>query len=145
MLEQDFVPPPGVRVEFHWYAAEEGGLLGSQDIAAAHEKAGAKVRGMLQMDSVYLLSRSTIWPLMTTANVVTAFVKNGTTPIIGLFGDQVDGNLTSFTTKLVDTYLPISWNITGCGKTCGSDHMSWHKAGYRAAFATESLFEGELF
>src|ERR1700742_4988582 len=75
---------------------------------------------------------------------VTAFVKNGTEPIIGLFGDQVDKNLTSFTTKLVDAYLPLRWNMTGCGKTCGSDHMSWHKAGYRSAFVTEGMFKGKF-
>ena len=38
-------------MEFHWYAAEEGGLLGSQDVAAAYEKEGVNVRGILQMDS----------------------------------------------------------------------------------------------
>jgi bacterial leucyl aminopeptidase len=76
---------------------------------------------------------------------VTAFVKHGTTPIIGLFGDQVDKDLTMFTTQIIDVYLSLGWNMTGCGKSCGSDHMSWHKAGYRCAFVTESLFESESF
>jgi len=122
IMTQKFVPPSGTRVEFHWYAAEEGGLLGSQDVAAAYEKEGTNVRGMLQMD-------------------MTAFVKEGTEPIIGLFGDQVDKNLTTFTTNLIDAYIPLPWKMTGCGATCGSDHMSWHKAGYRSAFVTEGLFE----
>jgi len=121
LMEQQFVPPSGVRLEFHWYAAEEGGLLGSQDIAASYEKEGVDVRAMLQMD-------------------MTAFLKNDTEPIVGVFGDQVDKNLTTFTTKLVDAYLPIGWNMTGCGASCGSDHMSWHKAGYRSAFVTEGLY-----
>ena len=71
-------------------------------------------------------------------------MKRGTTPIIGLFGDQTDKGLTDFTTSLIDEYCNIGWKMTGCGKTCGSDHMSWHKAGYPAAFVTESLFEGEF-
>lgn len=54
-MKNKFAPPAGVRVEFHWYAAEEGGLLGSQDIASAYEKEGANVRGMLQMDSKPIL------------------------------------------------------------------------------------------
>jgi leucyl aminopeptidase len=55
-MEHKFVPPSGIRIEFHWYAAEEGGLLGSQDIAAAYEKEGVDVRGMLQMDSTSSVS-----------------------------------------------------------------------------------------
>jgi leucyl aminopeptidase len=54
LMEQQFVPPPGILLEFHWYAAEEGGLLGSQDIAAAYEGMAVNVRAMLQMDSEFL-------------------------------------------------------------------------------------------
>ena len=50
-LAGKFVPPHGVAVEFHWYAGEEGGLLGSQDIAASYEQEGKNVKGMFQMDS----------------------------------------------------------------------------------------------
>lgn len=51
LIEHDFLPPSDIAIEFHWYAAEEGGLLGSQDIAAAYEKAEKKVKAMFQMDS----------------------------------------------------------------------------------------------
>ncbi|KAL1686675.1 Zn-dependent exopeptidase [Schizophyllum commune] len=122
LVEQEFVPPKGIAVEFHWYAAEEGGLLGSQDVAAFYEAAGTKVKGMLQMD-------------------MTAFVKSGTEPKIAFFKDQVDKNLTTFATKLVEAYSPLPWNLTTCGLGCGSDHMSWTKAGYPAIFATEGFFE----
>jgi leucyl aminopeptidase len=37
-------------VEFHWYSAEEGGLLGSQAIFQSYEKAGRDVKAMLQQD-----------------------------------------------------------------------------------------------
>lgn len=39
-------------VEFHWYSAEEGGLLGSQAIFHSYEKEGRDVRAMLQQDMV---------------------------------------------------------------------------------------------
>ena len=37
-------------IEFHWYAAEEGGLLGSQAIWKEYEKEGRDVKAMLQQD-----------------------------------------------------------------------------------------------
>jgi len=41
---------PNATVEFHLYAGEEMGLLGSQAIAKAYRDQGVKVRGMLQLD-----------------------------------------------------------------------------------------------
>ncbi|KZP14543.1 Zn-dependent exopeptidase [Athelia psychrophila] len=122
LIEQSFVPPPNIAVEFHWFAAEEGGLLGSQAVASAYEKADKTVKGMLHMD-------------------MTAFVKKGSKPIIGFFDSQVNANLTTFATQLVESYIPLSWGYTGCGASCGSDHMSFNKAGFPVAFATEGLFE----
>ena len=37
-------------IEFHWYSAEEGGLLGSQAIFSSYEKQGRVVKAMLQQD-----------------------------------------------------------------------------------------------
>ena len=37
-------------VEFHWYSAEEGGLLGSQAIFQQYAKDKRDVRAMLQQD-----------------------------------------------------------------------------------------------
>lgn len=37
-------------MEFHYYSAEEGGLLGSQGVAKSYEDSGKKVLAMLQMD-----------------------------------------------------------------------------------------------
>ena len=73
--------------------------------------------------------------------IVTAYVKPGTTPVVGLFKDQIDMNLTHYLGSMVDKYAKVGWNLTSCGPTCGSDHMSWTKAGYPAAFAIEGLFE----
>ncbi|KZP19025.1 Zn-dependent exopeptidase [Athelia psychrophila] len=122
LVSQSFIPPPHIAIEFQWYAAEEGGLLGSQDVAAAYEQAHADVKGVLHMD-------------------MTAFLRNGTTPIIAFFDTNTDKNLTRFGTQVVEEYLPLGWNTTNCGTSCGSDHMSWTKAGYPAIFVAEGLVE----
>jgi leucyl aminopeptidase len=145
IVEQSFAPPAGLAVEFHWFAGEEGGLLGSQDIAAAYEKQGKQVRGMLHMDSKTHSNLGRLYtPLIHSRLSVTAFVKNGTEPVIAFFDTDVDKNLTSFCTRLVEEYVPLKWNMTNCGKSCGSDHMSFNKAGYPVAFVTEGLDKGKL-
>lgn len=37
-------------VEFHWYAAEEVGLVGSQAVATNYKNAGVKVKAFMQLD-----------------------------------------------------------------------------------------------
>lgn len=37
-------------VEFHWYAAEEVGLLGSQAIANSYKSAGVNVKAFMELD-----------------------------------------------------------------------------------------------
>ncbi|KAF7776091.1 hypothetical protein Agabi119p4_4484 [Agaricus bisporus var. burnettii] len=108
-------------VEFHWYSAEEGGLLGSQAVARHYEQNGAHVLGMSQFD-------------------MTAWVKRGTREEVGIITDFVDTNLTEFNKKLVTTYLDIPYVETKCGYAC-SDHASWRKAGYPSTFTIESSFE----
>lgn len=41
---------PSTPVEFHWYAAEEVGLLGSQAIANAYKTAGVNVKAFMELD-----------------------------------------------------------------------------------------------
>ncbi|KAF8520108.1 peptidase [Gautieria morchelliformis] len=112
---------PNKTVEFHWYSAEEPGLLGSQAIAKAYEAAATNVYAMLQLD-------------------MTAWVKAGTHPEAGIFTDFVDPGLTNVLKKLVDEYLDIPYVESKCGYAC-SDHGSWTRAGYRSSFAMESSFE----
>jgi len=108
-------------VEFHWYSAEEGGLLGSQAVASQYEKNGAHVLAMSQFD-------------------MTAWVKAGTREEVGIITDYVDKDLTKFNKDLVKTYLDIPYTETKCGYAC-SDHASWSKAGYPSIFTIESSFE----
>jgi len=119
LLAADYRP---VRtVEFHWYSAEEGGLLGSQAVAKDYALRQVNVIAMSQFD-------------------MTAWVKRGTKEEAGIIMDFVDPELTKFNMELVDTYLNIPYVTTKCGYAC-SDHASWRKAGYRSTFTIESSFE----
>ncbi|KLO12837.1 peptidase [Schizopora paradoxa] len=119
LISAGFVPRR--TVEFHWYAAEEGGLLGSQAVAQDYAKKGANVLAMSQFD-------------------MTAWVKRGTKEAVGIITDFTDNELTNFNKKLVDKYLSIPYVETKCGYAC-SDHASWSKAGYQSSFTIESAFE----
>ncbi|KIM90560.1 hypothetical protein PILCRDRAFT_187745 [Piloderma croceum F 1598] len=119
LLAADFRPVRAV--EFQWYSAEEGGLLGSQAIAKDYESRRVDVFAMSQFD-------------------MTAWVKRGTREEVGIITDFVDAELTEFNKKLVDTYLDIPWVGTKCGYAC-SDHASFSKAGYPSSFTIESAFE----
>lgn len=111
---------PGRPVEFHWYAAEEAGLLGSADVAREYAKERRRVLSMMQFD-------------------MTGYVKPGTDERVGVMVDHVDAELTTFLRRLVEEYSGLQWVDSACGYGC-SDHASWSKAGYRSAFP----FEGEF-
>ena len=51
LAQSGFIPKNGP-VEFHWYAAEEGGLLGSQAIARYKKESGATIGAMMEFVSV---------------------------------------------------------------------------------------------
>jgi len=119
LVASNFTPTEDVW--FHWYSAEEGGLLGSQAVARDFQSRSVKVKAQTQYD-------------------MTAWVKQGTREEVGIITDFVDLSVTKFVTKLVDKYLSIPYVETKCGYAC-SDHGSWSKAGYRSSFAIESSFE----
>ena len=48
LTEADYAPK--TPVEFQWYAGEEAGLLGSQDIATQYAEDNKEVYAMLQLD-----------------------------------------------------------------------------------------------
>lgn len=128
-------------IEFHWYAAEEPGLLGSQAIFENYKKKNKAVKAMLNQD-------------------MTGYVKNGTTEHFGVITDHVNARLTTFIKKVIDAVSPISpyciktqctdqilqycdipYVDTKCGYGC-SDHASASKAGFPSAFVIESAFNG---
>ena len=112
-------------IEFHWYSAEEGGLLGSQAIFSSYEEAGRDVRAMLQQDMTGY-TRGTY--------------EAGEPESVGVITDYVDSGLTSFIKKIIGAYCDIPYIETKCGYAC-SDHASASKAGYPSAFVIESDFK----
>jgi len=112
-------------VEFQWYSAEEGGLLGSQAIFTQYEKEGRDIKAMLQQD-------------------MTGFVQGtldaGEVESVGVITDFVDEGLTEFIKTVITEYCKIPYVLTKCGYAC-SDHASASKAGYPSAFVIESDFK----
>ncbi|KHN97028.1 aminopeptidase [Metarhizium album ARSEF 1941] len=112
-------------IEFHWYSAEEGGLLGSQAIFREYEKQRRDVKAMLQQD-------------------MTGYVKGtldaGLPESVGVVVDYVHPGLTKFIKTVIEQYCTIPWVETKCGYAC-SDHASASKAGYPSAFVIESSFD----
>ncbi|BGP55713.1 hypothetical protein JCM8202_003798 [Rhodotorula sphaerocarpa] len=120
LVESGFQPTDSP-VEFHFYSAEEGGLLASQAMAQDYAARGVRVRSMLQMD-------------------MTAYVKPGTEPTIGIIQDFVSPDFTAYLTTVVKEYASIKPVETKCGYAC-SDHASWSKVGVPSGFTIESTFE----
>jgi len=104
-------------VEFHWYAGEEVGLLGSQAIAQQYQNDNRLVAGVMQLD-------------------MTSF-PNPDKPDIGIVTDNVDDGLTAFLRTLVTTYTPLTSGDFECGYAC-SDHASWNQAGFASSIPFES-------
>ncbi|MCJ1252023.1 Leucine aminopeptidase 1 [Trapelia coarctata] len=112
-------------VEFHWYSAEEGGLLGSQAIFSAYEKEGRDVKAMLQQDMTGYVAKT---------------LEAGEKESVGVITDFVDPGLTEFIKTVITEYCDIPYVLTKCGYAC-SDHASASKAGYPSAFVIESDFK----
>ena len=109
---------PARSVQFMAYAAEEVGLLGSQEIAGAYAAANVDVVAVLQLD-------------------MTAY--HGSVQDVGFLSDFTNAPLTSFAKDVLDTYQPeIQWVDTACGYAC-SDHAAWHLEGYPAVMSAESI------
>jgi len=111
---------PDRTIEFHTYSAEEVGLRGSQDIAAAYQRTSVPVYAQMQLD-------------------MTFYVKPGTVASFGIITDWVSPDLTDFLRKLVTAYSTLKAVESKCGYGC-SDHASWYKSGYASCFPFESSF-----
>ncbi|SCU85968.1 LAME_0D03840g1_1 [Lachancea meyersii CBS 8951] len=111
---------PRNTVEFHFYSAEEGGLLGSLDIFTHYAQENRTVVAMLQQD-------------------MTGYVQNSKREHVGVITDFTSSILTDFIKRVIDKYLDIPFIETKCGYAC-SDHSSASKNGYPAALVIESEF-----
>jgi leucyl aminopeptidase len=110
---------PQRTVSFMGYAAEEGGLIGSDEIAAQYLADGIDVVAVLQLDMTDYF---------------------GSDEDVGILSDHTDSTLTAFVGQLLDAYqADLVWSLTACGYGC-SDHVSWDDRGFPVAMSFESLF-----
>ncbi|KAJ2731069.1 hypothetical protein IW152_004819 [Coemansia sp. BCRC 34962] len=107
---------PKRAVEFHWYAGEEGGLLGSADIAKQYS--GRAVVADLHFD-------------------MTGFPANP--PAVGIVTDYTDSDTSELVRKIVRAYTDLPTVDFTCGYAC-SDHASWTANGVRAALPFENQY-----
>lgn len=118
LVERGFRPRDKV-VEFHWYAAEEAGLLGSLDVVDLMVGRNVTVDAMLEFD-------------------MTAYVKENFTPKINIVSTQADPKLSEWVLHLAEEYCDEEVQYSKFPPQAGSDYMSFSRAGFSAAFATEA-------
>ncbi|CEP62864.1 putative aminopeptidase LALA0_S06e05600g [Lachancea lanzarotensis] len=111
---------PRNTIEFHFYSAEEGGLLGSLDIFTHYAQQNQTVVAMIQQD-------------------MTGYVEDSQNEHLGLITDHTSPLLTNFLKRVIKKYLNIPYVETKCGYAC-SDHSSATRNGYPAALVIESDF-----
>ncbi|KAL1795521.1 hypothetical protein ACET3X_005745 [Alternaria dauci] len=112
-------------IEFHWYAAEEGGLRGSQEVFTQYAAAGRDIWAMLQQDMV---------------GYTKGTLNAGKPESFGLITDYTDPALNEYLTRVITEYTDITYVNSTCGYGC-SDHGSATRSGYPAAFVFESAFQ----
>lgn len=119
----DFVPHN--TLEFHYYSAEEGGLLGSIDVFTRYNEEGAVVLGMLQQDMTGSTQGS---------------IDAGVEPHFGLINDYTSVHLNNFIKMIVKAYCGIPYHELKCGYAC-SDHALALENGFPSSFLIESEME----
>ena len=109
---------PERTIEIHGYAAEEMGLVGSQDVARNYKAAGKNIITMVQHDmNLYKDAGAPdkIW-----------FVTNNT---VDTFNDALGA--------LIDKYVGVQWGKKGLSGG-DSDHTSWRRQGFVTSFPFEN-------
>ncbi|PVH78862.1 peptidase family M28 [Cadophora sp. DSE1049] len=110
---------PTNTLEFHFYAGEEGGLLGSAAIFANYRTAGKRVLAMLNQD-------------------MTGYSPGGK-PVV--FTDYTNAALNTYMRLIVRQYTGITAGTSSCGYGC-SDHASATSNGFPASFVHEDTMDG---
>jgi bacterial leucyl aminopeptidase len=113
-------PQPERTIEFMWYAGEEGGLLGSAEIAKDYKSRNRDVIGVLQLD-------------------MTFFPGDGEF-VIGSMTDFTSAWLRSYLESLNGLYIKARIIDDKCGYAC-SDHASWHRQGFPTLMPSEATFK----
>jgi leucyl aminopeptidase len=110
-------------IEFHWYAGEEAGLLGSQAIFSNYKSNGKNVVAMLNEDMTGYSG---------------AYTRDGRPRKISFITDNINAALTAFSKKIVTAYATIGFTENACGYAC-SDHASATRNGFPSAMISEGI------
>ncbi|KAJ0350114.1 hypothetical protein COL26b_012354 [Colletotrichum chrysophilum] len=108
---------PKNTLEFHFYAGEEGGLLGSAGVFSNYKSAGKRVLGMLNQD-------------------MTGYSPGGKATV---YTDYVDAAFTAYVRLITTQYTGATPASSSCGYGC-SDHASARSNGFPSAFVNEEPF-----
>jgi len=108
IAKSDFIPKR--TLEFHHYACEETGLLGSRQTAQKYKNGNVQIYANANID-------------------MTGYHPRGN-PGIGLILDYTSTELNTFFLKIIKEYSHVEAKTYRCGYACG-DHYSWYVAGYR--------------
>lgn len=109
LVEMGFKPKDKV-VEFHWYAAEEAGLLGSLDVVDVMVGRNVTVDAMLEFVSSTLLSQEACRIVLTHVGLLqdmTAFVKQGSNATINVISTEADPSLSDWIIEVAEEYCDI--------------------------------------
>lgn len=107
-------------IEFFWYAGEEGGLLGSAEIARKYKEQSKNVVAVLQLD-------------------MTMFPGSGEF-VISSMTDFTSAWLRSYLVAANEAYIGARVVESKCGYGC-SDHASWYRFGYPTLMPHEATFD----
>ncbi|KAK1973744.1 hypothetical protein LZ30DRAFT_787535 [Colletotrichum cereale] len=107
-------------VEFHWYAAGEAGLLGSQQIFNQYRAIKRQVVSMLNQDMVGYVGRDGV-------------------ESFGVVTDWTHPDQVAYMKRVIYAYTDIPYEETVCGYAC-SDHASATRNGFPSAFISEAPF-----
>jgi leucyl aminopeptidase len=110
---------PERTIEFFWYAGEEGGLLGSAEIAQDYKSEKKDVVGVMQLD-------------------MTLYAGSGQF-VLGSMTDFTSAWLRSYFENINTLYIKAKIVNDKCGYGC-SDHASWNRQGYPALMPFEATF-----
>lgn len=110
---------PERTLDFFWYAGEEGGLLGSSEIAADYKNQGRDVIGVAQFD-------------------MTMHPGSGEN-VIASIGDYTSAWLRGYLENLNSTYIGVRILNDRCGYAC-SDHASWYRRGFPSMMPAQAAF-----
>lgn len=116
-------------VQFHFWAAEEIGLVGSRSVFSQYRNESKLVKAVLNFDMVG-------WP---------GKKKHPRNPRIAVHGNHVHQNLTDFTKKIIEAYSTAKPGDTSCEYKCSDHATAWENGFPSAALGESGFLDGETF